>query len=108
QPVEVAPTAVPVFCDGAMFERYIVGAQLTVTFEDDGALRLLDRPRLPGRPEPVSQKLLYDGWAVEILGEPECGAWRGEPLVYWPVYSPSWDMEGWVGFGQGGDVWLQN
>jgi len=105
-PTMAAATAVPIFCEGAPFTRYEHSAVLRVTFEDKGALRLLDRPR-DGVREPDVLKQLYDGDTVVIQGDPVCGAWQGLPVAYYPVYVSRWDRSGYVGFGQSDDVWLE-
>ena len=96
----------PIFCEGAPFEQYAVGSYLKVTFEDIGALRLLDKPRTRDY-RPTVLKQLYDGDTVQIMDEPVCGQWDGAPVVYHPVYVERWQKQGWVGFGQRGDVWLE-
>lgn len=101
------PTPTPIWCDGAAFDFYPVNQLLKVVMTEKGALRLLDRARVAGEQEPVSQKLIYNNWRVRVTGEPVCGAWNNIPMVYYPVHSLEWRMNGWVGFGQDGDVWLE-
>ena len=107
QPIAVTTTE-PVFCDGSTFESYDVGSTLHVEFQNVGALRLLDGPRLRDEPAPHVIRQLYDGNVVKIEGTPVCGFWNGEPVVYYPVYAPRWDERGYVGFGHNSDVWLSN
>lgn len=95
-----------VFCEGAPFQIYQHSDQLKVTFEDVGALRVLDRPREPDKREPDVLKQLYDGDTVVIQGDPVCGQWLNAPVIYFPVFVPRWQVTGYVGFGQNDDVWL--
>ncbi len=78
-----------------------------MTFEERGALRLLDRPRQPNERQPEVLKQLYDGDTVIIQSEPTCGEWLGSPVVYYEVFVPRWEREGYVGFGRESDVWLE-
>jgi hypothetical protein len=104
--VKLAPPPEPIFCDGAPFENYTDSSVLVVTFQDKGALRLLDQPRLPGsNPDVIKQ--LYDGDQVVIQGDASCGSWNDQPVAYYPVFVPRWDLTGFVGFGQSDDVWLE-
>lgn len=100
-------TSEPIFCEGAPFDSYQVGMMMRVTFEDKGALRLLDRPRLPDTPAPKVLKQLYDNDTVIVIGDAVCGSWNGSPVAYYPVEVPRWSRSGFVGFGQSGDVWLE-
>ncbi len=97
----------PVFCDGAPFIRYGEGSVAFVRFENKSALRLLDHPRVPNSIEPKVQKLLYDGYQIEITGEPVCGQWLGNPVVYYPVFVQRFSIGGWVGFGMRERIWLE-
>ncbi|MEO0564386.1 MAG: hypothetical protein AAF125_19940 [Chloroflexota bacterium] len=103
----VTGTPLPIFCEGAPFDRYEPGMMMRVVFDGNGALRLLDRARVPGEREPNVLKQLYNGDVVIVTAAAVCGSWQGSPVAYYPVDVPRWERSGWVGFGQSGDVWLE-
>ncbi|MEO1442447.1 MAG: hypothetical protein AAFV33_18750 [Chloroflexota bacterium] len=104
--VEVEPTREQIFCEGAPFDYISPGSVAVVTFQQKSALRLLDSPRVNGQPQPEVVRQLYDGHQVQITGEPVCGRWQGDPVVYFPVVALRFNDVGYVGFGQGRNVWL--